>query len=242
MVTKKKNKLSKEDGVDFMPDIEIQSEDRLAILETIHVKVQKGRSKDADNLLSIESSVIKQLFFSLESAANSIVFDLKMDKKRPTNGQSVEILSRIKSKSAELGELFETIDNIAGKALKKRNFDTGAISKLLSNISEAIKDDILESVTKNKSLLQTIHPFRTMSVNVIKALYEANLLGYFENDKKKVSFIEDVMRHLLELPAVEIEMTAITGDKDYSVKVYLRDHILVELRNFKKTNKILNSI
>ncbi|WP_417542250.1 hypothetical protein [Methylophaga thalassica] len=242
MVTNKKNKVSQEDGVDFMPDVEIQSEDRLAILETIYVKVQREKRNDVDNLVSIESSVIEQLFFSLENAANSIVFDLKMDKKRPTNGQSVEILNRIKSKSAELGQLFETIDNIAGKALKKQNFDTGEISKLLSNISEAIKDDILESVTKNKSLLQTIHPFRIMSVNVIKALYEADLLSYFETDKKKVSFIEDVMRHLLELPAVENEITEITGDEDYSVKVYLRDHILAELRNFNKTNKILNSI
>lgn len=262
MESKKKPKISDEDGVDFMPDIEIQSDDRTAILETISLMVKKERRRnlfaqfddapshsesakilrDLDDKIIIDKELANQFFFDLENAASSVLFDLDMEKRRPTTGQSSELLDRIQSKSSELGQLLGAIDNIAGKGLQQQKCDADDISKLLLKLSETIKDKVLPSVKKSKSLNQTIHPLRIISVNVIKALHDAGLMGYFETDKKKVTFVEDVIQHLLELPAVEDELNRITGDEDYAVNVYLRDHILIELRNFQKTHKILNLI
>lgn len=259
MEISKKPNISNEDGVDFMPDIEIQSDDREAILETIKFLVKKERrkklfakfdaisfaqklknEKDLDSAVIIDNKLTEQFFINLENTVSSVLFDLEIYKRRPTNGQSLEILGRVQFKSAELGHLLGEIDNIAGKGLKQQNFNTDDISKTLLNLSEVIKDEVLLKVQKNKTLTSTVHPLRIMSVNVIKALHEATLIGYYETDKKKVGFIEVIIRHLLELETVEKRLIEITGDEEFTLNVYLRDHIMIELRNFKKSHKILN--
>lgn len=262
MASNKKNKISHEDGADFMSNIEIQDADRIAVLETICVRVRREKrsklfakfdgkptvaqkakiNKEIEDKVIVEPNIEAQLILNLQDAANSILFDIAMDKRRPTNGQTLEILSRIQAKTTELGELFGAIDNIAGKKLRQRSFDSDQISKLLLNVSDVIDDEFLQDVKKSKSLTTTIHPFRIMSATIIKALHEAGLLGYFDTDTKKVSFIEDVMKHLLELPEVEEELMHITGDEDYTSHVFLRDHILAELKNFQKIHKVLNLI
>lgn len=253
MTRKKKPKISNEKGIDFMSDIEFDRFDKEAILATIVAKTKKECRKSLQNesvgelkvseetaaeraieiKLAFAENKINNFFLKVENATSSILFDLDMDKRRPTISEAVEVLNRIKSKSRDLSQLLDSIDYVADKALKKKGYDAFQLSELLENLSNNIEEEVLAEIKQNKSLFKSLHPYRIMSANVIQALDELGVLIYFQTDRAKVSLIEEVIRHALESSAVDADLAA--DEAGELTVVYLKDHIISELKNFQPT-------